>query len=158
MCVSWCLSCICLVLVGILDIFGFEVFDVNSFEQMCINYSNEKLQLHFNEVIFKAEMALYESEHVPTDKVDFQDNSMCVALVEGKPLGIIAFLEEECSLGSGTDHSFLAKVDKSFNKNPKNASSMYFGRDIQDDNVFIIKHFAGAVTYTVTGIIYNCCV
>jgi len=157
---------------------------------MCINYSNEKLQLHFNEVIFKAELALYEAEKVPTDRVDFVDNTACVLLVESKPIGIIALLEEECSLGSGNDMAFLSKIFKQFRygsggivcitdpnspsydaippptstqrhnqrhfdmtrtnpnhtrsgKNNSNPSSKYFAKDIQKDNVFIIKHFAG---------------
>ena len=138
--------------IGILDIFGFEVFDTNSFEQMCINYSNEKLQLHFNEVIFESEMKLYESEGIPTDRVEFLDNSGCVELIEGKPIGVIALLEDECALGSGNDISFLNKVSKAFNttKSPQTAkASMFFVRDMEADNLFSVKHFAGAVKYTV---------
>ena len=83
--------------IGILDIFGFEIFEINSFEQLCINYANEKLQYHFNEVIFSGEMSMYEEEGVPTDKIQFEDNSECVMLIEGKPVGLLSLLEEECS-------------------------------------------------------------
>merc|ERR1711871_1230884 len=127
-----------------------EVFEKNSFEQMCINYSNEKLQLHFNEVIFQAEMDLYMSEGVPTDNVSYVDNTGCVMLVEGKPIDIVSLLEEECSLGSGTDTSFMSKIKKQFLNNKNSVASPYFGSDMQDDNVFVIKHFAGPVSYTVT--------
>lgn len=85
--------------IGILDIFGFEVFELNSFEQLCINYANEKLQYHFNEVIFNEETLMYKSEGVPTEEVVFEDNADCVKLIEGKPYGLLSLLEEECSLG-----------------------------------------------------------
>ncbi len=83
--------------IGILDIFGFEIFELNSFEQLCINYANEKLQFHFNEVIFSGEMSMYEEEGISTEKIEFEDNGECVMLVEGKPYGLLGLLDEECS-------------------------------------------------------------
>jgi myosin heavy subunit len=82
--------------IGILDIFGFEIFEVNSFEQLCINYANEKLQYHFNEVIFSGEMTMYEEEGISTDKIAFEDNGQCVTLIESKN-GLLSLLEDECS-------------------------------------------------------------
>jgi myosin heavy subunit len=64
------------------------VFPLNSLEQLCINYANEKLQFHFNEVIFHEETQMYLSEGISLEKVIFEDNSECVALIEGKPIGI----------------------------------------------------------------------
>jgi myosin heavy subunit len=81
--------------IGILDIFGFEIFEINSFEQLCINYANEKLQYHFNEVIFSGEMAMYEEEGIATDKIEFEDNGHCVSLIEAKG-GLLSLLEDEC--------------------------------------------------------------
>jgi myosin heavy subunit len=135
--------------IGILDIFGFEVFEMNSFEQLCINYSNEKLQLHFNEVVFNEEMKMYAEENVPTDKVAFKDNSGCVSLIEGKPYGLLSLLDEECSLGNATDLSYINKVDQTFGKGKKN-ENLYFAKHKTKAELFAVRHFAGAVEYTVT--------
>jgi myosin heavy subunit len=134
--------------IGILDIFGFEVFELNSFEQLCINYSNEKLQLHFNTVVFESEMIMYREEEVSTDKVDYKDNSQCVALIEGKPYGLISLLEEECSLGNATDTSYANKIEATFGKGKKNENS-YFVRNKTKPDFFAVHHFAGAVEYNV---------
>ena len=81
--------------IGVLDIYGFELFEVNSFEQLCINYANEKLQFFFNSVIFQGEMQMYESEGISCDQIDFQDNQPCLDLIEKKNYGILAKLDEE---------------------------------------------------------------
>jgi hypothetical protein len=102
--------------IGVLDIFGFEVFAKNSFEQLCINYCNEKLQSHFNEVIFTAEMQMYKDEGISTESISFKDidNSDCVSLIEGKPIGLLCMLDSECVIGSASDVSYVANVDKAF--------------------------------------------
>jgi len=102
--------------IGVLDIFGFEVFAKNSFEQLCINYCNEKLQSHFNEVIFTAEMQMYKDEGISTESISFKDidNSECVSLIEGKPIGLLCMLDAECVIGSASDVSYVANVDKAF--------------------------------------------
>jgi myosin heavy subunit len=69
--------------IGILDIFGFEIFETNSFEQLCINFTNEKLQLLFNEDVFEAEKAVYDDEGVPLEGIVFPDNRPCCDLLEG---------------------------------------------------------------------------
>ncbi|XP_044856778.1 unconventional myosin-Vb-like, partial [Mauremys mutica] len=81
--------------IGILDIYGFEMFTVNSFEQFCINYANEKLQQHFNLHVFKLEQEEYMKEEIPWTFIDFYDNQPCINLIEAK-LGVLDLLNEEC--------------------------------------------------------------
>ena len=138
--------------IGILDIFGFEVFELNSFEQLCINYANEKLQHHFNEVIFSEEMKMYEDEGIPIDMINFVDNSECVKLIENKPYGLILLLDEECSLGNGTDASYISKVDKVFGVG-KPQENKFFVKHRTKPLYFSVKHFAGPVEYCVTNFI-----
>jgi myosin heavy subunit len=136
--------------IGILDIFGFEIFDLNSFEQLSINYANEKLQLHFNEVIFDEEMKMYMQEGIPAEAIEFVDNAECVNLIEGKPLGLLALLDEECSLGKATDLTYANKIDGIFGKGKK-TENIHFNRNRTDPEKFTVVHFAGPVEYTVTG-------
>ena len=136
--------------VGILDIFGFEVFELNSFEQLCINYANEKLQLHFNEVIFNEEMKMYEEEGIPSEHIDFVDNAQCVALIEARPTGLLCLLDEESSLGKATDLTYANKITHAFSKkNPKTANP-FFEKNKTKPEAFTVKHFAGPVEYNVT--------
>ena len=88
--------------IGVLDIFGFELFEVNSFEQLCINYANEKLQYFFNAVIFEGEMQMYRSEGIDCEKIVFQDNQACLDLIEAKT-GILSKLDEEVRSPTTTD-------------------------------------------------------
>lgn len=137
--------------IGILDIFGFEVFEHNSFEQLCINYANEKLQYHFNDVIFSVERSMYEEEGISLDNVQFEDNGECVNLIEGKPFGLISLLEEECNLGNnGSDLGYINKLEKNFGTG-KPAANKYFVKHKTKPDCFQVVHFAGAVEYSVTG-------
>ena len=136
--------------IGILDIFGFEIFEKNSFEQLCINYANEKLQFHFNSVIFGQEMLMYELEGIALSAIEFVDNARCVELIEGKPFGLISLLEEECSLGGGKDSSYISKVEKSFGKGRAQAN-VHFVKHKTKPTIFSVNHFAGAVEYSVDG-------
>jgi myosin heavy subunit len=133
--------------IGILDIFGFEVFEINSFEQLCINYANEKLQYHFNEVIFHEEKLMYQDEGISLEEIQFEDNSECVNLIEGK-LGLISLLEEECSLGNGTDQSYAAKIEKTFVANKSTANKFFMKNKVRPE-CFSVFHFAGPVEYNV---------
>merc|ERR1712110_386331 len=86
--------------IGILDIYGFESFETNSFEQLCINYANEKLQQQFNEHVFKLQQEDYAKEGIAWKKVEYYDNKPCIDLIEGK-LGILDVLNDECKVKSG---------------------------------------------------------
>ena len=89
-------------IIGLLNIYGFEVFDINSFEQFCINYSNEKLQQHFNHHMFKLEQAEYSKEKISWNHIEYGDNQVCIDLIE-KNIGIISLLDEQCKLAKDTD-------------------------------------------------------
>nr|XP_060638727.1 unconventional myosin-Ig [Anolis sagrei ordinatus] len=140
--------------IGVLDIYGFEIFDNNSFEQFCINYCNEKLQQLFIELILQQEQEEYQREGIQWQHIDYFDNRIIVELVEEPHKGVVAILDEAClTAGSVTDALFLASMDARLGKHPHYASrkvnptdkSLEFGRD------FCIKHYAGDVTYSVEG-------
>ena len=135
--------------IGILDIFGFEVFEVNSFEQLCINYANEKLQFHFNEVIFNEEMKMYSEEGVPSEAITFVDNGLCVELIEGKPMGLLSLLDEESSLGKATDLTYANKISQAFGKD-RPSENVFFVKNKTRPEAFTVNHFAGPVEYVVT--------
>lgn len=84
--------------IGVLDIYGFETFQVNSFEQFCINYANEKLQQQFNQHVFKLEQDEYLKEGIVWAMIDFYDNQPCIDMIESK-LGVLDLLDEECRVG-----------------------------------------------------------
>ncbi|KAJ8606057.1 hypothetical protein MRB53_041212 [Persea americana] len=134
--------------IGVLDIYGFEHFAKNSFEQFCINYANEKLQQEFNQHVFKLEQEEYLREEIDWKFIDFSDNQPCIDLIEGK-LGILSLLDEESRLPMGSDESFVTKLhhnfgtDKhSFYKKPR------FGK-----SAFTVCHYAVDVTYESEGFI-----
>ncbi|OQR90458.1 myosin-like protein [Achlya hypogyna] len=132
--------------IGILDIFGFEILQVNSFEQLCINYTNEMLQQQFNEHVFVYEQEVYVEEGIDWSKLSFQDNIPCLELIEKKPLGILILLDEQAMLGQrGSDDKFIQKLHQTHEKHP-NYIKPRFGNE-----QFILKHYAGQVTYTVAG-------
>ncbi|KAL6037560.1 hypothetical protein STEG23_004879 [Scotinomys teguina] len=142
--------------IGVLDIYGFEVFPVNSFEQFCINYCNEKLQQLFIQLILKQEQEEYEREGIAWQSIDYFNNATIVELVERPHRGILAVLDEACNTaGPITDRIFLQTLDTHHRHHPHYSSrqlcptdkSMEFGRD------FRIKHYAGDVTYSVEGFI-----
>ncbi|GMH55653.1 hypothetical protein TrST_g11594 [Triparma strigata] len=126
---------------GVLDIYGFELFEINSFEQLCINWCNEKLQYFFNSVIFQGEMAMYESEGISCDKIVFADNLPCLELIEKKTTGLMSMLDEELVVPNGSDEKYCQKCHNA-HKNHK-----YYSADRKNKNDFIISHFAGPVIY-----------
>jgi len=132
--------------IGVLDIFGFEVFVKNSMEQFLINFANEKLQQFFNHQIFKLEQKIYEEEKIDWTVIEFKDNQECLDLIEQKrPPGIIAILDEESRFPRATDLTFVGKLTDNL-KNHK-----HFGTLKLVKTKFIVKHFAGEVDYDVTG-------
>ncbi|KAJ6655115.1 hypothetical protein lerEdw1_006019 [Lerista edwardsae] len=142
--------------IGVLDIYGFEIFDNNSFEQFCINYCNEKLQQLFIELILQQEQAEYQREGIEWQHIEYFNNQIIVDLVEEPHKGIIAILDEAClTVGKVTDALFLESMNSRLGRHPHFASrklnptdkSMEFGQD------FRIKHYAGDVTYSVEGFI-----
>eukprot|EP00808_Paulinella_micropora_P029782 g80330.t1 len=134
--------------VGILDIFGFEIFEKNVFEQFCINYANEKLQQHFNEHIFKLEMAEYKKEEISIESIVFVDNVECLKLIEQKGSGILGMLDEEVNMPKGSDEQFIQKMHQRYAKEQKHP---FYEQLKKRPETFIIKHYAGAVTYVSTG-------
>ncbi|XP_021923468.1 unconventional myosin-Va [Zootermopsis nevadensis] len=130
--------------IGVLDIYGFETFDINSFEQFCINYANEKLQQQFNQHVFKLEQEEYLKEEIEWKFIDFYDNQPCIDLIETK-LGILDLLDEECRMPKGTDSSW---VEKLYSKCTK---WKHFSRPRFGTTAFLIYHFADNVTYQSDG-------
>eukprot|EP00048_Salpingoeca_helianthica_P007064 m.106039 g.106039 ORF g.106039 m.106039 type:complete len:1039 (+) comp14216_c1_seq2:94-3210(+) len=140
--------------IGVLDIYGFEILTVNSFEQFCINYCNEKLQQLFIELVMKREQDEYAREGVAWAAVTFFDNKGLCALVDGRS-GIIAALDEQCARPNGTDAAFLAHLDKAFNAETRFSSRQKDASDsaLERNRDFRIHHFAGDVIYNVTGFV-----
>ncbi|XP_065578668.1 unconventional myosin-Vb-like isoform X2 [Artemia franciscana] len=132
--------------IGILDIYGFETFDSNSFEQLCINFSNEKLQQQFSNHVFKLEQEEYAQEGLQWKFIDYEDNQPCIDLIEGK-LGILDILDDECKFSAGSDESWLRNLEKNCSGNK------YFGKSKRSCSTFTIQHFAGNVEYQVNGFI-----
>lgn len=123
--------------IGLLDIFGFEIFENNNFEQLCINYTNEKLQNYHNYIIFQNEQELYKKEEINWEIVEYKDNSNIINIFESQ-LGIINLLDEECILTKSSDHNFFLKM-----KNMIKSDVI----KVKIDPNFLIHHYAGDVDY-----------
>mmetsp|Transcript_70275 Transcript_70275/g.168404 ORF Transcript_70275/g.168404 Transcript_70275/m.168404 type:complete len:1729 (+) Transcript_70275:106-5292(+) len=130
--------------IGVLDIFGFESFETNSFEQLCINFTNERLQQFFNQFVFKLEEQLYEREGIPWDPLDFPDNQDSVDLLQQKATGVFAMLDEECMVPNGSDANFCSKLIRQHTQTKKHKR---FEEIKVKPTWFTIKHFAGPVSY-----------
>ncbi|TYH60082.1 hypothetical protein ES332_D08G268200v1 [Gossypium tomentosum] len=128
-------------LIGVLDIYGFESFKANSFEQFCINFTNEKLQQHFNQHVFKMEQEEYTKEKINWSYIEFVDNQDVLDLIEKKPGGIVALLDEACMFPKSTHETFANKLYQTF-KNHKRFIKPKLSR-----TDFTIAHYAGDVLY-----------
>ncbi|CAF1230175.1 unnamed protein product [Adineta steineri] len=143
--------------IGVLDIYGFEIFENNSFEQLCINYCNEKLQQLFIELVLKQEQDEYEKENITWQHVDYFDNKIICDLIEQPRISILSYLDEACQIvGTITDEMFLDSINKAF-KNHKHYSSWALApsdkiwKNIDTKKLFLIRHYAGDVVYSVDG-------
>lgn len=135
--------------IGVLDIYGFEHFEKNSFEQFCINYANEKLQQEFNQHVFKLEQEEYIQEEIEWSFIEFNDNQPCIDLIENK-LGILSLLDEESRLPAGSDESWTQKLYQTLDKPPTNK---VFSKPRFGQTKFVVKHYALSVSYDVDGFI-----
>lgn len=134
--------------IGVLDIYGFEHFAKNSFEQFCINYANEKLQQEFNQHVFKLEQEEYLREQIDWTFIDFSDNQPCIDLIEGR-MGILSLLDEESRLPMGSDDQFVTKLHHNFSTDKhKFYKKPRFGK-----SAFTVCHYAVDVTYESEGFI-----
>ncbi|KAJ1659930.1 Myosin type-2 heavy chain 1 [Dispira simplex] len=138
--------------IGVLDIYGFEHFEKNSFEQFCINYANEKLQQEFNKHVFKLEQEEYAREQITNwTFIDYSDNQPCINLIEGK-LGVLALLDEESRLPNGSESSLINKLYKQFaTPGEKSESAKFFNKPRFSNTAFTIRHYAHEVTYEAEG-------
>ncbi|XP_028556218.1 protein OPAQUE1 [Dendrobium catenatum] len=127
--------------IGVLDIYGFECFKNNSFEQFCINFANEKLQQHFNEHVFKMEQEEYKNEEINWSYIEFIDNHDVVNLIEKKPFGIISLLDEACMFPKSTHETFSTKLFQNFRNHSRLEKPKFSETD------FTVSHYAGKVTY-----------
>ncbi|XP_019445660.1 PREDICTED: myosin-12-like isoform X3 [Lupinus angustifolius] len=128
-------------IIGVLDIYGFESFKINSFEQLCINLTNEKLQQHFNQHVFKMEQEEYTKEEINWSYVEFVDNQDVLDLIEKKPGGIIALLDEACMFPKSTHETFAQKMYQTYKAHKRFKKPKLARTD------FTINHYAGDVTY-----------
>ena len=135
--------------IGILDIFGFETFKVNSLEQLCINFCNERLQATFNESVFAAVQEENAAEGITLPAADLSDvdNSEVVRLIGGRPGGVLHSLNEECVVPKGSDDSFVEKLLETHKE------SDFLKKPIKEQCAFTVVHFVGPVVYSAQGML-----
>lgn len=150
--------------IGLLDIFGFENFPRNSFEQLCINVANEQIQYYFNQHIFTWEQQEYMAEGIPVDLVEFSDNRPVLDMLLSRPIGLLALLDEESRFPRATDRSLVGEsllgcqmeglcspVYLFSEKFHSNVKSKFYVRPKSDAICFAVHHFAGRVVYQADG-------
>jgi len=135
--------------IGILDIYGFEVFEQNSLEQLLINYTNEALQQQFNRTTFKEEEQVYTSEGIDFEHVEFIDNQVVLDLIDAKPHGILLMLDDEIIVPQGSESKFMNRVESQHMRNEKFRTDTQ--RRLTDSLNFEIVHYAGIVNYNAKG-------
>ncbi|XP_030796722.1 myosin-IIIa [Rhinopithecus roxellana] len=130
--------------IGILDIFGFENFKKNSFEQLCINIANEQIQYYYNQHVFAWEQNEYLNEDVDARVIEYEDNRPLLDMFLQKPMGLLSLLDEECRFPKATDQTLVEKFEG-------NLKSQYFWRPKRLELSFGIHHYAGKVLYNASG-------
>ncbi|XP_075827227.1 myosin-IIIa [Microtus pennsylvanicus] len=130
--------------IGILDIFGFENFKKNSFEQLCINIANEQIQYYFNQHVFAWEQNEYLNEDVDARVIEYEDNRPLLDMFLQKPMGLLSLLDEESRFPKATDQTLIEKFED-------NLKSQYFWRPKRLELSFGIHHYAGKVLYSASG-------
>ncbi|XP_070688977.1 unconventional myosin-Va [Pempheris klunzingeri] len=133
--------------IGVLDIYGFETFERNSFEQFCINYANEKLQQQFNRHVFHLEQEEYIREELAWSRIEFSDNQQCINLIEGQ-LGLFDLLDEECRMPKGSDERWVQKL---YDQHLTSKPHPHFRKPRMSSSAFIVLHFADMVQYECDG-------
>uniref|UniRef100_A0A4W5P6G8 Myosin IXAb n=1 Tax=Hucho hucho TaxID=62062 RepID=A0A4W5P6G8_9TELE len=129
--------------IGVLDIFGFEDYENNSFEQFCINFANERLQHYFNQHIFKLEQEEYRAEGISWHNIDYIDNTGCINLISKKPTALLHLLDEECNFPQASNQTLLDKFKR------QHEGNSYIEFPAVMEPAFIIRHYAGKVKYGV---------
>ncbi len=134
--------------IGLLDVYGFEFFQVNSFEQLCINFANEKLQQFFLQTVFENEGTAYKEEGIPWTPVPYADNKDIIELCEAKTTGIYAMLDTQCRTPNASGRTFCTALHKQHSKSRVFAAPKVGRKETRSkDDHFIVKHFAGDVVY-----------
>ena len=140
--------------IGVLDIFGFEIFATNSLEQLCINFANEKLQRNFTETTFRNEEGLYAAEGIDFDHIEYIDNSAVLELLEGPhgvdsppPAGILPIIDDETKLPEKSDLTLLDKLNTKFAS--KATPHPKYGFNFKTPSFFMVRHYAGEVIYSI---------
>ncbi len=131
-------------IIGIVDIFGFEVFKLNSLEQLCINFANEKLQALFTKAVFLETIEAYKADGIDADAITYTDNATLIELFDAPKVGLWATLSEECVVPKGSDEGFTEKLHQA----QKGSKVMLRVKGQAATEGFAIEHFAGSVTYT----------
>lgn len=142
--------------IGVLDIYGFEIFDSNSFEQFCINYCNEKLQQLFIELVLKQEQEEYQREGIEWTNIVYFNNKIICDLIEQPHKGLIAIMDEAClSVGKINDETLLDAMDKNLSAHPHYSSRQLkpMDKELKHREDFRITHYAGDVIYNISGFI-----
>jgi len=137
--------------VGLLDIFGFENFAHNSFEQLCINFANEKLQQFFLMQVFKEEEALHVLEGVAWKEVEYQDNSACIEMLEKPPNGLLRLLDSQCKAPRASEEALCKEVNQLHAKGGFLAPTRT--QRMRDEEGFIVRHYAGDVAYHTSAVV-----
>ena len=125
-----------------MDIFGFENLSTNGLEQLCINYTNEIIQGLLNKIVIENKVDLYQSEGIPILNINYESNKKQIEIIEN----IFYSIDEECMIPKGSDRTFIEKLDKQYSKNQFVSIS-----PTNRDTIMIIKHYAGAINYNVSG-------